>query len=154
MNTEFVWLALVGIVALAMQTGIARGQNAAAGDVNQRTQAFIAEYEAKVRPLEIATSRAWWTANTSGKDEDFAAKEEAQNQLDEALSDARDLPSSRRLRKASLPIPSWPARSPCCTSKYLEKQVPPELLREDHGEVATPSKRRSTCTAPRSAKAR
>ena len=30
---------------------------------------------------------AWWNANISGKDEDFKKKEEAQNQIDEALAD-------------------------------------------------------------------
>ena len=49
-------------------------------------RAFIVDHEASVRPLEIALNRAWWDASTSGKDEDFAGKEKAQNDLDAALS--------------------------------------------------------------------
>ena len=40
---------------------------------------FIAAHEAKLKPLDIAAGKAWWTANITGKDEDFAKKEEAQN---------------------------------------------------------------------------
>ena len=40
---------------------------------------FIQSHEAIVRPLEKASALAWWNANISGKDEDFKAKEEAQN---------------------------------------------------------------------------
>ena len=47
-----------------------------------RAEQFIKSHEEKVRPLERAAALAWWNANISGKDEDFAAKEETQNRLD------------------------------------------------------------------------
>ena len=53
---------------------------------DQQAAKFIAYHESDVRPLDIAVGRAWWTANTTGRDEDFAAKVEAQNQLDQALA--------------------------------------------------------------------
>ena len=50
-----------------------------------RARQFIAAHEAKVRPLEKMAGIAWWNANVTGKDEDFKAKEDAQNKLDAAL---------------------------------------------------------------------
>src|SRR6478672_10067857 len=47
---------------------------------------FLTSYIDKLRPLEIAANRAWWDANITGKDEDFARKEEAQNRIDGLLS--------------------------------------------------------------------
>lgn len=130
MNTGFLWLALVGIIGLAMQAGIARGQNATAGDVNQRALTFVADYDANIRPLEIATSRAWWAANTSGKDEDFAAKEEAQNKLDEALSDSKKFAELKQLKESKISDSIVAREIAVLYLKYLDKQVPPELLKK------------------------
>ena len=41
----------------------------------ERAKKFIAAHEAKMRPLEVAGNLAWWNANTTGKDEDFAVFE-------------------------------------------------------------------------------
>src|SRR5262245_8094467 len=65
-----------GIAMSLMPDGPARAQ--IADDV---ARGFVARHEAQVRPLEIAAQRAWWDANVTGKDSDFAAKEEAQNRL-------------------------------------------------------------------------
>jgi peptidyl-dipeptidase A len=56
-----------------------------AADANEEAAAFIKEHVAKLRPLEVQASIAWWNANTTGKDEDFKKKEEAQNKIDAAL---------------------------------------------------------------------
>ena len=40
-----------------------------------RAEKFVHDHVERLRPLEIAASLAWWKANTTGKDEDFAAKE-------------------------------------------------------------------------------
>src|SRR5438552_493847 len=64
-------------------------------------QRFIATHEAKVRPLEVATSLAWWNANVTGKDEDFKRKEEAQNRLDEALADRAAFAQLQGLKDAN-----------------------------------------------------
>lgn len=44
-------------------------------------------YQAKFEPLFIAQSQAWWDANTSGKDEDFARKIELDKKMVELHSD-------------------------------------------------------------------
>jgi peptidyl-dipeptidase A len=53
----------------------------------QTAEDLIHWYESEVRPLEIAASRAWWEANTTGKDQAYAAKEQAENRLNAILAD-------------------------------------------------------------------
>ena len=36
-----------------------------------RAKRFVEQYEATVRPLEIEAARRFWTANVTGKEEDF-----------------------------------------------------------------------------------
>ena len=74
---------LVGVIAL----GDAVRADEPGGDLSARARQFVKTHEEKVRPLEKSAALAWWNANVSGKDEDFAAKEEAQNKLDAALAD-------------------------------------------------------------------
>src|SRR4051794_23803098 len=50
-------------------------------------EAFIRDHLSRLRSLEVAANKAWWDANTTGKDEDFKRKEEAQNKIDAALAD-------------------------------------------------------------------
>ncbi len=62
-------------------------------------RSFIREYEARVRPVENDLSRAWWKANTSGKDEDYKAKEQVQNKLDGLLSDPAQFVRLEKIRQ-------------------------------------------------------
>lgn len=124
MSPSFTWIALGLFVGLAVQT------RAVADDADQRAAAFIAEHEATIRPLEIATSLAWWKANVSGDDKDFAAKEEAQNKLDAALSDGARFPRLKSLHEAKLADPIVAREIQVLYLQYLEKQVPPELLKK------------------------
>ena len=93
-------------------------------------RAFITDHESRVRPLEIAVGTAWWNANTSGKDEDFAAKEEAQNRLDQALADSKRFAELKSLRESKLSDPIVARQIAVLYLMYLEKQVPAELLRQ------------------------
>src|SRR6516164_5889989 len=61
----------------------------ASPEMTERARKFVAAHESKIRPLEQAANLAWWNANVTGKDEDFEKKIEAQNRIDEALSDAK-----------------------------------------------------------------
>src|SRR5262245_438049 len=78
---------LLGAFALTPSAPAGQGPGGARGEDGMRAQSFIAAHEKTVRPLERAAALTWWNANVSGKDDDFAAKEEAQNRLDEALAD-------------------------------------------------------------------
>ena len=79
-------IAAVAVLSVTAAPWLSLIANAGSAD-DARARKFIAEHEARIRPLEKAVSMAWWNANVSGKDEDFKIKERAQNQLDEALAD-------------------------------------------------------------------
>ncbi len=90
---------------------------------------FIQYHEAKVRPLDIAVGKAWWTANTTGRDEDFAAKVEAQNKLDAALSDSPRFAELKAVKALKIADPLLRRQIDILYLAYLEKQVNPELLK-------------------------
>ncbi len=90
---------------------------------------FIAEHERTVRPLEKAASLAWWVANVSGKNDDFAAKEAAQNRLDAALADHARFATLKSLRGA-VKAPTLARQVDVLYLQYLEKQVDPALLKQ------------------------
>jgi len=100
-------------------------------------RAVVERHEREVRPLEKAVALAWWEANTTGKDEAFARKEEAQNRLDAALADTRRF---RELEDAAAALgrstdaggadPLLRRQIAVLRLQYLEKQVDPELLRK------------------------
>src|SRR5438046_10624855 len=73
-------LATTGSIMLLsiISSGIVRSQDAA-----EEARRIVREHEANIQPLEIENARAWWKANVSGKDEDFAAKEQAENRLND-----------------------------------------------------------------------
>ena len=73
---------------------------AALADANTDAAAFIKAHVEKIRPLEIASNKAWWTANITGKDEDFKTKEDAQNKIDEALADKPTFAKLKALKEA------------------------------------------------------
>ncbi|MCS6849806.1 MAG: M2 family metallopeptidase [Gemmataceae bacterium] len=100
--------------------------------VADRARQFLAAHEAKLRPLEIAAGLAWWNANISGKDEDFAKKEEAQNRIDEALADAAAFRTVKDLyqQRAAIGDPILTRAIEVLYLTYLEKQVEPALLKK------------------------
>jgi len=80
-------VALPLVLVLTTLAVAAWSSGTAGGGASDRARRFVEGYTARMRPLEIAANRAWWNANITGKDEDFKKKEEAQNQIDAALSD-------------------------------------------------------------------
>ncbi len=99
-----------------------------------KAKKFIADHEAKFKPLDVSAGKAWWDANTSGKDEDFKRKEEAQNKIDAALADKTVFAELKALKEAK----DKGAIDNKITARaidvlyllYLEKQVDPELLKK------------------------
>jgi peptidyl-dipeptidase A len=100
----------------------------AAESADQAAQAFVARYEAEIRPLEIALNLTWWKANTTGKDEDFAAKVDAQNKYDAALANREAFSELKKLKEAKLADAILARQIDVLYRIYLEKQVEPELL--------------------------
>lgn len=103
-------------------------------DATERARRFVAGHEEKVRPLEVAAGLAWWNANVTGRDEDFKAKEDAQNRLDEALADRGRFAELKALKDANknkeIPDPILSREIDLLYLQYLEKQVDPDLLKK------------------------
>jgi len=94
---------------------------------------FIADHEREIRPLEISAGLAWWNANTTGKDDDFKKKEDAQNKIDEALSKRDKFATLKALKtageKGELKDPLVKRQIDLLYLAYLEKQVDADLLK-------------------------
>ncbi|MFO0825093.1 MAG: M2 family metallopeptidase [Gemmataceae bacterium] len=95
---------------------------------------FITAHETKMKPLELTANKAWWKANITGADADFQAKEEAQNKIDAALSDPKPFATLKGLKKAAdakkIPDAQIARQVELLYLTYLEKQVPPDLLKQ------------------------
>ena len=130
MSIPFSWILFGVVVAMAVHTRSSSAADTPATDTDRRAQAFISEHEARIRPLEIKVALAWWKANTTGNDDDFAAKEQAQNELDRALSDAKRFAELKAIREAKPSEQLLARQIEVLYLGYLEKQVPPELLRQ------------------------
>jgi peptidyl-dipeptidase A len=115
----------MGVVLMVSQASAAQPP----ADKDARAREFIAEHEARIRPLEIAVNLAWWQANVSGQDEDFRAKETAQNRLDEALADRERFARLKAIRDGQPADPLVKRQIDVLYLAYLEKQVDPELLK-------------------------
>ena len=98
-------------------------------DSSSAARRFVQRYERTVRPLEIAVNKAWWAANISGKDEDFAAKEAAENKLNETLSDRQRFSELKRIKQGRIDDVLLARQIDVLHLTYLEKQVDPELLK-------------------------
>ncbi len=122
-------LMVLGIAIIVWPLAVAAGPGE-----TERARQFIARHEAKVKPLEIAASKAWWDANTTGEPADFKRKEEAQNQIDEALADPVPFKELKALHDGviakKIDDPLIARSIDILYLQYLEKQVDPALLKK------------------------
>jgi peptidyl-dipeptidase A len=104
----------------------------ASPEVSARARHFLDTHTKKLQPLEVKAAIAWWDANTSGKDEDFARKEKAQNKIDEALADPAAFAEVKKLKDESKDIddPVLRRAVEVLYLTYLEKQVDKELMKK------------------------
>jgi peptidyl-dipeptidase A len=93
-----------------------------------RAATFVREHEERVRPLEKAANLAWWDANVTGQDAAFAAKVQAQNALDAALSDKDRFARLKAIKDSQIDDPLLRRQIDLLHLAYLEKQVDPALL--------------------------
>jgi len=106
----------------------AASQAQADGDNEAKARAFIGEHEQLVVPKERQAALAWWNANVTGRDQDFQAKELAQNQLDVELSNTQRFARLKELKASSIRDPLLARQIAVLYLYYLEKQVDPKLL--------------------------
>jgi peptidyl-dipeptidase A len=94
-------------------------------------KAFVEDHVRRIRPLEVASGKAWWDANITGKDEDFKKKEEAQNKIDAALADKPTFAKLKAIKeKGGLTDKALARQIEVLYLQYLEKQVDPELMKK------------------------
>lgn len=116
------------LLAAVVLSPAARADDSSAADA--RARRFVQQYEATVRPLEIEVNRAMWTASVTGTDEDFRKKQEAEERLALRLSDPEEFAELKAIREAGVPDPLLAREIAVLYLEYLEKQVPPELLKK------------------------
>jgi peptidyl-dipeptidase A len=103
----------------------------ASEEATRRARKFVRDHTTKVRPLEVASARAWWFASISGKDEDFEKKTQAQNRLDEVLSNKDTFKEIKAIKNGGqIDDPVIARAIDVIYLAYLEKQVDPELLKQ------------------------
>ncbi len=95
---------------------------------------FISAHETKLKPLELIANKAWWDANILGTDAEFQKKEDAQNKIDAVLSDPKPFAALKGIKKAAdagkIQDPLIARQVELLYLMYVEKQVPPELLKK------------------------
>jgi peptidyl-dipeptidase A len=125
------WMAVGIAFGLALQLISLQTCLAQEDSRTMRAQKFVDTHVAKLKPLEKEAAAAWWDANTSGKDEDFRRKEEAQNRIDEALADREKFRELKEIKEAKGISDSTLARQiDVLYLAYLEKQVDADLLKK------------------------
>ena len=119
---------MAGLAVLVLRPAIA----AASEEVTARARQFLQDHTKKLQPLEIAAARAWWDANISGKEEDYAKKTEAEKKVDAALADKAVFGKVKALKDNSKDIDDAELRRAIDVLylAYLGKQVDPELLKK------------------------
>src|SRR5881396_221371 len=122
-------IATIAILAVVVAASVSLNAHARSAD-EARARQFIAEHEARIRPLEKTVNLAWWNANVSGKDEDFKIKEQTQNKLDEALADKERFAELKALKQLKLSDRLLARQMEVLYLMYLEKQVPADLLKK------------------------
>jgi len=122
----------LGSLVLAMavlMVGVAGPAAAATDDNGARAGKFIGKHEATIRPLEIEVARRWWTANVTGKDEDYRLKQEAETRLEVQLADPKTFAELKSIKEKQLHDRLLARQIQVLYLQYLARQVDPELLK-------------------------
>jgi peptidyl-dipeptidase A len=90
----------------------------------------IADYEQRIRPIEIEVGRRWWDANVTGSDEAYKLKQEAENRLDDALADRDRFARLKQCDAARLKDKQLARQVRLLYLQALPKQVEPDLLKQ------------------------
>jgi peptidyl-dipeptidase A len=101
-------------------------------ETTKQARQFIDDHEKRLKVLDIASNEAWWQANTTGSKEAFQKKIDAQNKIDETLSDRKVFARLKALkdRRDAIDDPTIARAIEVLYLLYLEKQVDGELLKK------------------------
>ena len=117
-------------------------------DTTSAAAAFVKQYETNVVPVEIALSRAWWDANTTGSDEDFAKKEALDKQMNELLASKEDFEKLKTIKAGTIADAQLKRQIEILYLLYLGKQVDIGLLNRMSSKANDIEKAFNTFRAP------
>jgi peptidyl-dipeptidase A len=122
------------VIAAALVLAAIMAGPAAAQQPNQdndaRAKRFVEYYETTVRPLEIEAALLYWTANITGKEEDYEKKQAAEEKLDIALSNPKQFAELKAVKQAGVSDPLLARQIAVLYLGYLRKQVDRDLLKK------------------------
>jgi peptidyl-dipeptidase A len=117
-------------------------------DTSAAAAAFVKQYETNVVPVEIALSRAWWDANTTGSDEAFAKKEALDKQMNELLASKEDFEKLKSIKAGTIADAQLKRQIEILYLLYLGKQVDIGLLNRMSSKANDIEKAFNTFRAP------
>ncbi len=127
---SFSYLSLAAVlVFLGAAVGRAPAQEPGK-DEGVRAKRFVEYYDATVRPREIEAAQLFWTANVTGKEEDFQRKEAAEAKVDDLLSDQERFAELKAIRNGRVADPELAREITVLYLEYLGKQVDRGLLQK------------------------
>jgi peptidyl-dipeptidase A len=125
LHQTFVWTGALMLLLAAPAVG---QKEKSVGNMTEAARVFVVEHDRDIRPIEIEVNRRWWDANTTGKDDAFAAKEKAENRLNEALSDRQRFARLKEIHAGRIDEPALARVIQVLYLQYLDKQLDPALL--------------------------
>jgi len=96
----------------------------------EAARALIADYEKRIRPIEVEVNRRWWDANVTGSDDAYQRKQDAENRLDDALADRDRFQRLKTCDTAAIDGPLIARQVRLLYLQALPKQVEPGLLKQ------------------------
>ncbi len=120
----------VGFVLLGMTAFAATTPRENGGESAARARRFIEQYEAAFHPMETEAARLSWTANVTGKEEDFAKKQVAEEKIDLALADSARFAELKAIRAEGVADPILARQIEILYLRYLSCQIPQDLLKK------------------------
>jgi peptidyl-dipeptidase A len=99
-------------------------------DPNARARQVIATYESTIRPLEVEAARCWWTANLSGKAEDYRKQQQSQTQIGACLAQSQSFSELKALFEARPTDPLLARQVDVLYRQYLATQLDADVIDE------------------------
>lgn len=117
---------LPAVIALALITGACSNKKE---KMEKELKTFIANWEARVKPLQKEAFIAYWNASISGKDEDYEKSEQLQLQLNSIFTVKEDFALLKKIRESGLITDSLLDRQlTVLYNQYLGNQIDTALL--------------------------
>lgn len=95
-----------------------------------QVQDFVTQHVEKIKPMERQTNLAAWTAENTGRDEDFARLSELELALRQVYTNPDEFAYLKTLRDSDIKDPRLRRQIDILYRAYLANQIEPELLKQ------------------------